>query len=187
MRYVWAIVMGMVALAAGDVVRAGELKVGFVDLNRALVTCNEGKKARERFVAEMDRLQSKLRNEKETLDDQREEFDKKAMLLRDKERMALEQKLEDQQLAFRRKSEDYQRDLKRLDAEYTGTILQGLEQAIAQIGVDGGYTMIFEVQSSGVVYGDPSADLTEELISRYNTAGGKGDKDAKGGKGGGKD
>jgi outer membrane protein len=176
MRYACAIGAGLVALAGAGVTGAGEPKLGFVDLNRALVMCDEGKQARERFVAEMDRLQSKLRKEKEELDTQREEFDKKAMLLRDKERMALEQKIEDQQLAFRRKSEDYQRDLKRLDAEYTGSILRGLEQAIAQIGEDGGYTMIFEVQNSGIVYGDPGADLTEELISRYNAASGKAKK-----------
>lgn len=179
MWYLGMIVSATAMLMASRMVEAAEPKIGYVDLNRALIMSNEGKKARERFIAEMDRLQAKLRSEKEDLDKEREEFERKAMLLRDKERVGIEQKFEDRQLAFRRKSEDYQRDLKRLDSQYTGAILKGLEGTIGEIGADGGYTIIFEVQSSGIVYGDPSADLTEELIERYNATGGKGSKGGK--------
>ncbi len=177
MRYVAGVVGVVIMLGFGGPAGAGDIKVGFVDLQRALATCGQGKKARERFVGEMDRLQAKLRSEKEDLDRQREEFDKKAMLLRDKERLDMEQGLEDRQLGFKRKYEDYQRDLKRLDAEYTGDILRGLEKTITEIGADGGYTAIFEAQSSGILYGEKGADLTEELIRRYDAGGGSPKKD----------
>ena len=153
--------------------RAEEPKIGFVDLQRALNECNAGKGARDRFVSEMESKQARLRKEKEALDRKREEFDKKAMVLREKERLAMEQQLEDHGVAFKRKYEDYQKELKRMDSEYTGAILKDLEAVISEIGSQGNYTVIFEVQNSGIVYGDPAADLTPEVIRRYNASGGK--------------
>ena len=149
-------------------VGAAEPKIGYVDLQRALNECDAGKKARQQFVAEMERKQAKLRKEKETLDTKREEFDKKAMVLRDKERLQMEQELEDQSLAFKRKYEDYQKELKRIDDQYTGTILQSLRGVIGELGREAKYTVIFEVQSSGIIYGATGADLTEEVIKRFN-------------------
>jgi outer membrane protein len=161
------------AVVMGGRAAAGELKIGFVDLQRALNECDAGKGARERFLGEMEAKQARLRKEKEALDNKREEFDKKAMVLREKERQSMEQQLEDQGLAFKRKYEDYQKELKRMDSEYTGSILRDLEAVIGTVGSDGGYTVIFEMQNSGIIYGDPSADLTDEIIRRYNASGSK--------------
>jgi len=159
----------VLAMVAGDRAEAGEMKIGFVDLQRALNECDAGKGARKRFLGEMEAKQARLRKEKEALDGKREEFDKKAMVLREKERQSMEQQLEDQSLAFKRKYEDYQKELKRMDSEYTGTILKDLETIIGALGSEGAYTAIFEMQNSGIVYGDPAADLTDEVIRRYNT------------------
>lgn len=165
-RYLLLAAMFLVGTAG--VSRGGELKIGFVDLQRALNECEGGKEAREEFLKAMERKQATLRKEKEQLDRKREEFDKKAMLLREKERRSMEQELEDQGLAFKRKYEDYQKDLKRMDNDYTGSILADLEGIIGQVGAEGGYTAIFEVQSSGMVYGEPTADLTDAIIRKYN-------------------
>ena len=166
-KLIGMIVLGLLVAGPGAL-QAAEPKIGYVDLQRALNECDAGKKAREKFVAEMERKQAKLRQEKEALDTKREEFDKKAMVLRDKERLGMEQELEDQSLAFKRKYEDYQKELKRIDDQYTGAILQSLRQVISQLGSEAKYTMIFEVQSSGIIYGATGADLTEEVIRRFN-------------------
>ena len=173
MRRVLLMSMFVLAVVKAGRVEAAEIKLGFVDLQRALNECDAGKGARERFLGEMEAKQARLRKEKEALDSKREEFDKKAMLLREKERQSMEQQLEDQGLAFKRKYEDYQKELKRMDSEYTGTILKDLETIIGTLGSEGGYTVIFEMQNSGIVYGDPGADLTDEIIRRYNEHGGK--------------
>jgi outer membrane protein len=163
----------LAGVGLGTAAWAEEPKIGFVDLQRALNECDAGKGARERFLGEMEAKQARLRKEKEEIDRKREEFDKKAMVLREKERLGMEQQLEDQGVAFKRKYEDYQKELKRMDTEYTGAILKDLEAVIAELGSEGTYTVIFEVQSSGIVYGDPGVDLTQEVIRRYNAAGGK--------------
>jgi outer membrane protein len=168
MKKLTGMIVAAAALAMAGAAFAAEVKLGFVDLQRALNECDGGKKARERFVAEMEGKQARLRTEKEALDRKREEFDKKAMVLREKERLEMEQQLEDQGLAFKRKYEDYQRELKRIDDQYTGSILADLRQVINALGAEGKYTVIFEVQSSGIIYGVPAADLTEDVIRRYN-------------------
>ncbi len=170
-RLCTAIAMSMTLAVAGFA--QAEPKIAFVDLQRALNESEAGKAARERFVKEMETLQSNLRREKETLEKSREDFDKKAMLLREKERLNMEQDLEDKSLAFKRKYEDYQKQLKRQDNAFTGSILRDLEGVIREVGQQAGYTVVFEAQSSGLLYADPATDLTEEIVRRYNAGGGK--------------
>ena len=168
MKRLCMLVAAMVGLAISAVADGAEIKMGFVDLQRALNESEAGKAARERFVKEMERLQVKLRQEKESLDRLREDFDKKAMLLREKDRLSMEQTLEDRGLDFKRKYEDYQRQLKRTDNEYTGAILRELEVVIQKVGEREGYTVIFEAQSSGLLFGNPAADLTAAILREYN-------------------
>jgi len=170
MRRLCVIAAGMVALTVSAVAHGADVKIGFVDLQRALNESEAGKAARERFVKEMEGLQGKLRDEKEGLDRLREDFDKKAMLLRDKERLTMERDLEDKGLEFKRKYEDYQRHLKRKDDEYTGVILRELEAIIRKVGERDGYTVVFEGQSSGLLYGNPAADLTGQVLGEYNAS-----------------
>lgn len=161
------IIVGMSGIAQA------QPKIAFVDLQRALNDSAAGKAARERFVKEMEGAQAKLRKEKEELERKREDFDKKAMLLRDKERISMEQDLEDKSLDFKRRYEDYQKQLKRRDSLYTGSILRDLEGVIREVGAAEGYTVIFEAQSSGLLYADPATDLTEEIVRKYNASGSK--------------
>jgi len=171
MKRLCVLAASILALMA-ETAAGAEAKIGFVDIQRALNESEAGKAARERFLEEMEKLQARLREEKEEFDGLREGFDKKAMLLREKERRTMEQDLEDKGLALKRKSEDYQRQLKRTDNEYTGAILRELEAVIREVGERDGYTLIFEAQSSGILYGDPGADLTGEILRHYNAKAG---------------
>jgi outer membrane protein len=176
MKHLYAILSIALLLAVHGDASAADLKIGFVDLQRALNDSEAGEAARARFVKEMEAVQVKLRKEKEKIDRMREDFDKKAMLLREKERRNMEQDLEDKSLAFKRKYEDYQKQMKRADSEYTGSILRALEQIIRNVGERDGYTVIFEAQSSGLVYADPATDLTDEIVRTYNASAPSGKK-----------
>jgi len=145
-----------------------EVKIGVVDMQRALNECNAGKKAKDQVRAKFEKAQNELKAQREALDRQREAYDKKALVLKEDERRNLEKDLEAKSLDFKRKYEDYQRDLKRTDAELTSGIVEQLYGIVGQLAKEKGYTVVMESSAGGLVYADPSVDVTDEVIKRHN-------------------
>jgi outer membrane protein len=169
MRHAGVVVL-LVLVGAG-VGWGAEVKIGYVDLQRALNESDAGKAARDRFREQMERMQGSLKRQKEELERLRDDFDKKALVVRDQERRNLEKDVEQKSLDFKRKYEDYQRELKRTDNELTGAILVDLETVVRELGEREGFTVILETSSSAILYGAPGADLTDEVIRTYNSRG----------------
>src|SRR5581483_3810982 len=107
------------AVLAVAAAAAAEVRVAVVDMQRALNECDAGKRAKEQVKSKFEKAQDQLKRE-------RDEYDKKALVLKDEERRNLEKDFENRQLDFKRKYEDFQRDLKQTDAELTSGIVQDL-------------------------------------------------------------
>jgi outer membrane protein len=149
------------------------LKLGYVDLQKALNEAEAGKKAKENFKAEVDRMEHSLEKRKNEVEKLKEELEKKGLLLREEERDVLERDYRQKLRDFERLYKDSQQELQIKDRELTGRILEELRQVIQQIGEQGNYTVILEGNNTVVLYGAKSIDLTEEVIKAYNTKGSK--------------
>ena len=147
---------------------SADVKIGVVDMQRALNECNAGKKAKEQVRAKFEKAQNELKAQRESLDRMRESYDKKALVLKEDERRNLEKDMEVRSLDFKRKYEDYQRDLKRTDAELTSGIVEQLYAIVAAYAKERGFTVVLETSAGALVYADPSIDVTDEVIKRHN-------------------
>ena len=156
-----------------SIAAAQELKIGYVDLQRALNESEAGKSAKEKFKGEVDRAEQSLEKRKTELEKLKDELEKKGLLLKEEERSILEgdyrQKLRD----FERAYKDSQQELQIKDRELTGRILEDLRQVIQSMGETGNYTVILEGNNTVVLYGAKAIDLTETIITTYNQKGTK--------------
>ena len=145
---------------------ADEVKIGFVDLQRALNEVEEGATAKAKLKAEFDMKQRALDEKQNKLKAMKEELDQKGMMMNaDKkaEMQATMQRdlMEVQQLYFQ-----MQQELTKRESEATGTIFQKMGVILQSMGREESYTMI--VEKSSVLYAKNHLDLTNELIRRYN-------------------
>ena len=165
-----SVFLGLAMAFAGAIAQpaSADVKIGVVDMQRALNECNAGKKAKDQVRSKFERAQNELKAQRESLDRQREAYDKKALVLKEDERRNLEKDLEGKSLDFKRKYEDYQRDLKRTDAELTSGIVEQLYGIVGQLAKEKGYTVVLETSAGALVYADPSTDVTDEVIKRHN-------------------
>lgn len=145
-----------------------QVKIGYVDLQRALNESDAGKKAKADFKAQVDRLEGQLKGKKEELDRLKEELERKGVVMRDEERRKLEGDFEHKRLDLKRRFEDSQAELQKKDAELTGKIIQELQAIIKEIGDRDGYSLILELGTSPVLYYKKSADITDEVLKAYN-------------------
>ena len=160
----------MLAVVVVTVPARAELKVGVVDMQRALNDCEAGKKARDQVKAKFEKAQDQLKRQREDLDRLREDYDKKAVVLKEEERRNLEKDLENRSLEFKRKYEDFQRDLKRTDSELTAGIVDELYGLVRDYGQKHGYSLVLEASNGALLYNDKATDITDEIIKLYNAS-----------------
>jgi outer membrane protein len=152
------------ALPAG----AADIKIGIVDLQRALNESGAGRKAKDQFKGEFEKMQSGLKSEKDALDKLKDDLDKKSAVLSDDQRKAKADDFERRRRDLRRKLEDSDAELRKKDQELTGSILKDLAVVIQEIGERDGYTVILENSSSSVLYGSKSIDITDAVIKAFD-------------------
>jgi outer membrane protein len=144
-------------------------KLGYVDLQRALNESEAGKKAKEEFKVQVDKLQATLKKQKDEIDGLKDQLEKKALVMKEEERGNLEEEYRRKLRDFERSYKDSQADLQRKDNELTGAIIKDLQEVIRAYGEREGYLFILENTSSAVLYGAKTADLTDQIMQQYNS------------------
>ena len=144
------------------------VRIGYVDLQRALNESTAGKKAKGDFQVKVQGLEGQLKGQKEELDRMRDDLQKKGAVMREEERRKLETEFEHKRLDLKRRFEDSQAELQRKDAELSTEIIGTLQGIIGKIGKARGYTVILELNSSAVLYYQKSDDITAEVITAYD-------------------
>ncbi len=167
------VALGLMALAlvlGAAPLGAVEQKIGVVDMQRALNECDAGKRAKDQVKAKFERSQNQLKKQREDLDRLKEDYERKATVLKDEERRNLEKDLESRGLEFKRKYEDFQRDLKETDAELTKSIVEELYELVRDYGEKHGYTLVLEASSGALLYNDKTVDVTDEIVKLHNAS-----------------
>jgi len=166
MKIVWWSIAA--ALVANIALADSTLKIGYVDLQRALNDSEAGKKAKDEFKVQVDKLQGGLKKQKDDIDNLKEQLEKKALVMKEEERGNLEEDYRKKLRDFERNYKDSQTDLQKKDNELTGGIIKDLQDIIREYGERENYTLILEATSSAVLYGAKGADLTDLIIQQYN-------------------
>ncbi len=155
---------------------AGPVKVGIINIQRAIVESTEGKKAADdltkRFTpkrTELDRkqkevqdLQKKLEDGKNTLSD-----DMRANLIRD-----IERKTKD----FNRDNDDATTDFQQAEQQLINTIGTKVMKVVDEYARKNTYDVILDVssQQSPILWATNRIDITDEIIGAYNMVFGAG-------------
>lgn len=163
-----------IALAAAILMpvaaHAAEVKIGYVDLQRALNEVEEGQSAKARLKSKFDKSQAQLDKEQASLKARKEELDKKRLAM---DEATLRQKAEELDKDFVRVSGLYsklQKELSDEERDATAQIFKKMRALISEMAQKQDFTYVLEVNESGLLYGPPSLDLTNELVRAYNAA-----------------
>jgi outer membrane protein len=160
------LVLVMLALSPASVWAQERIKIGFIDLQRAIMESQAGKKAKARFDAQVKKAETDLLKEKSELERLKSEFDKKSPLLKDDERRNLEAELQRRLVLYQRTMGDHQQELRQREGEMTSDILKQLQQIVIEIGKAEKFTLIFE--RTQLLYNDQGIDITNKVIESYN-------------------
>jgi len=149
---------------------AADIKIGYVDLQKALNNCEAGKSAKEKIGTKVKDYEGQIDQKQKELKKMKEEIDKQGLLLSDDTRAAKERDYQQKLKDLQRFTKDIQEELQQKDADLTKQIIEGLTRVINEMGAKEGYAMILERTESAVLYADASADLTDKVIKSYDAS-----------------
>jgi outer membrane protein len=155
----------LLALIAAAPARA-EIKLAYVDVQRALNECEAGKTAKGEFRVKVQAVEQKLQNEQNEVAQLKDELEKKGMLMKPEQRQSLQDEYLNKAKNFERNFKDTKDDLERKDQEMTGKIIHDIAEVIRDVGEKNGYTMVMEKGS--ILWGTPGIDITDQVIRTYN-------------------
>lgn len=160
-------ILMVVLLAMGTSSAWGqELKVGFVNVQKAISQSKRGEKARETFQSAVRAREQALRKEQAAIQEERKTLAKQAVLMKEAERARAQRRIQRLVRDYERKTRDVREELAVKEREMTDEILKDLQKIIAEVGKTGKFTMILE--RSQLLYTDKGTDITDDVVKLYN-------------------
>lgn len=157
-----------VLVLSGSVASAQErIKIGYIDIQRVISESQPGKRAKERFQAQVKKAEADVVKERQDLEKLRADIEKKGPLLKDDERRNLEADYQRRSVTLQRAMSDYQQELQAKNNEMMSDILKELEQIVNEVGKADKFTLILE--RSQILYSDQGIDITSKVIETYNS------------------
>jgi Skp family chaperone for outer membrane proteins len=146
------------------------IKVGVVNSQDVLERSSEGKRVMAQIQdkdkqnnARLNALDDEIRNLETRINTQRLTLTQEAML-------QLSSDLDKKRTDRKRLAEDSLREMQ----EFTGKLFQRIQNEllpiIEQLGKDKNLDIIFDLARSGAIYFNPTIDITQEVITRYDAS-----------------
>jgi outer membrane protein len=167
------ILVGFLALSfvAGIGPAGAAEKIGVVDLQRCLAESKVGKRYKTEFSAKAEAADADLKKREGHLKELREALEKQSLVLAPSAKAEKEKEYREKLEAFKEQFRATQQALQKQDQELTGRIFRDLQAVVKEIGEAGGYGLIVERQEGGVLFIPKEADITDEVIRRYDQKG----------------
>ena len=143
-----------------------KVKIGFIDVQRAISESQAGKRAKERFQSQVKKAEADLLREKTEIERLKSDLDKKGALLKEEEKRNLEADLQRRYVNYQRGMQDQQQELRQKEGEMTADILKELEKIVNEVGKAEKFTLILE--RSQILYSDQGIDITTRVIEAFN-------------------
>ena len=165
------IVIGMVILLGGwfiGSVWSAELKIGCVDIQKAMNECQAGIEAKKAITKEMEKLQKIFAERQRELQTIKDSLEKQAPMLNPEVRATREKDFQAKVRDYQRSLEDNQKEIQQKGQEMERTISLGLQKVIKKIGEDEGYTLVLEKNESIVLFSSKAIDFTDRVIKTFD-------------------
>ncbi|MCC6933074.1 MAG: OmpH family outer membrane protein [Deltaproteobacteria bacterium] len=145
---------------------AADLKVGIVDLQKALSQTKNGAKAQKDFEAEIKSLQTNVDGKKGEYDKALADFNKQKDSLNAKARQEKEDQIIKLEKDWKRDVNDAQEQIRRKNTQIIGEFGQKLRAAVQTVGKEEGYTLV--VEKNITLYAVDGIDVTDKVVKKFD-------------------
>ena len=145
---------------------AQAMKIGYVDVQRAVQEVEEGKAARSRLQAELQQKRSDLDKKRADLEKMKTDYDKQAPVLSDDAKRQRQEQLQKAFVEAQTAAGQMQEELSGKEQEAMQSISKRLLQVVAEVSDRESFTFVLD--KAALLYAPAASDVTNEVVRRYN-------------------
>jgi len=168
--------VGLLAIAvvfALSATEAAAQKIGFINMRAILHDSEAGKKAQAEMKKVVEKKKAEITKKEEELKKLKDELEKQKSVL-------TAEAYRDKEASYQVKFRDYQRmvqdaneELAKKEQDMTGKMIPEVLKIVEQVGKEGKYDAILDLNNPIIVYHDKADNLTKKIIEEYNKGAGK--------------
>jgi len=156
----------LLLLLAAPVWGQEKMKIGFVDLEKAIQSSKAGKNTKTKFQAQVKKIEANLLKEKAGLEKFRADAEKKGLLLKEGEKRNLEREFQRKLRDYQVRMRDSQEELRQREREAMDNILKEIANVVSEVGKKEKFTLI--LTRSQMLYVDQGVDITKKVVDLYD-------------------
>lgn len=160
-----AFVLAWVAVAHGQAAEAQ--RIGYVDLQEIVKSSKVGKAGLSELEAFKVARQKDIDQGQKSLLKMKQDFETQQFTLSDAVKKQKADEIEKAEISLKRLLEDSDRELRDKRNQLLGRMQTEILEVIRNVGKEKGFALIFD-RDVGVLYADPTLDVTSLVIERYD-------------------
>lgn len=145
-----------------------KISVGKVDVQKVLITVNQGQSVRDQLKKSFDEKQKILKDEEDKIRKLQDDYQKKAAVLNDKEKSKKEKEIQEKIIAIQQKTASYQKDIQDMEQKLKTPILEKVKAIVDDVAKNSEVDMVYESATAPILYAKEEKDLTDDVIKAYN-------------------
>ena len=165
----FAPIMFTIFFFCSNALGASAPKIGTVDIQKFQKTSRAFQKTSARIQKKYEDMKKTLEEERKALQQLEEDFKKQSMMLSLDAHEDKKRELDRKKRYVKYLVDDFSQEMKETDRDNTKKILKELEKIIQKVGKDGGYTVIFEKNTIGLIYASGTTDITDQVVKLYDS------------------
>ncbi len=146
-----------------------EVLIGYVNLQRAILEVEEGKRAKASLKVTFEAKQAELQKREAELMKLKEALEREAAAASEAANRQKVIEFQNKMMELQKVFMEEQKGLAELEQKELAGITNKMRGVIDDIGKVGGYTLILEIQDSRLLFAKTHLDLTNEVIRKYNS------------------
>jgi outer membrane protein len=163
-------IVGLLAvLMMGFGLRArADVKIGFVDMQKAIQETAAGKKAKKELETEFNKKKKDLEKKEADIKKMGEDFEKRSMAMNEDARLKKQGELQGEMRKYQEHAAKAQMEIQKKEHDLTQPIVTKLRSILEDIAKKENFTVILEKSENSVMWAKKDIDLTERLVKAYD-------------------
>lgn len=168
-RMMTPLIVGFLALLLAAPVQAqSDIQIAYINSERIVQEAPGAQEARQQLEEDLSAYRTEVQQMGEELQQRIQQFEQQQMTLSEQARAEREEEIQQQQMEYQQRIQQLEQQAAQRQQELVQPIMNRINAVIEDIRREGGYTMIFDASTQGIIAADPGLDLTAEVIRRLN-------------------
>jgi outer membrane protein len=154
------------ALFVAGAASAADVKIGFVDVRKAIEDTKAGKKVKSDLDADFKKREKDLQKRADDVKKMQADYEKKSLVLSDEAKAKKQSELQEEMMKYNQEVQKNTADLRKKEQELMEPIFKKMQDVINNIAKKESYTLIMQNREN-ILYAAQEIDLTDRVVKEF--------------------